>query len=345
MARLDHFVRQWKLLQLLAEPRWWSIRDLAEQIPRDYACSSRTIRRDLEALDYAGFPLEQETQRAVTVWRLMRDFKHLPPVPLAPSELVAIFLLAHSVPGLKGTPFADAALQIYRKIVPALPPRMAEFLKVISARYSWLPGFEWRGDGEQYVRDLMRTVNECETVALRYHSLTTGSVRSRDVDPYHLFFWNNSLYLVGYCHWRRDLRTFAVPRIRELNRTGKRFQPADFRVEDYLKSSLGVWRGSAEPVLLKFEKGIASWVQEKRWHASQRLRHLPGGRLEMHLEVALTPELKRWVLSFGSDVEVLGPESLRRQISQEAGAVGTKYLRRPQAVSPFVTRSRYKKSL
>lgn len=191
----------------------------------------------------------------------------------------------------------------------------------------------------------MRAVNESESLLLQYHSVTTGRVRWRAVDPHHLFFWNNSLYLVGYCHWRRDLRTFAVQRVQDLKPSGRHFQPAEFQVEDYLRASLGVWRGAAEPVVLVFEKSIARWVQEKRWHGSQRLRHLPGGRLEMRLDVALTPELKRWILSFGSDVEVLKPESLRQQVRQETEAVGTKYLRRPQAVTPFVTRPRYKKSL
>ncbi|MBI4483227.1 MAG: hypothetical protein HY652_10085 [Acidobacteria bacterium] len=61
------------------------------------------------------------------------------------------------------------------------------------------------------------------------------------------------------------MRTFAVPRIRSLKHTGKHFPPAEFRVEDYLKASLGVWRGSAQPVALVFEKRIAPWVEEKRW--------------------------------------------------------------------------------
>ncbi|MBI4483228.1 MAG: hypothetical protein HY652_10090 [Acidobacteria bacterium] len=99
-------------------------------------------------------------------------------------------------PGAHGTDLTRVALQLpdrSSRPVPVLPQRTAEFLRVVSSRYSWLPGFEWRGDGQQHVSGVMRAVNESESLALHYHSLPTDRVRWRIVDPYHLFYWNNSL--------------------------------------------------------------------------------------------------------------------------------------------------------
>lgn len=45
---------------------------------------------------------------------------------------------------------------------------------------------------------------------------------------------------------------------------------------------------------------------------------LPGGKLRMTLAVADSRELIGWVLSFGSGVKVIRPETLRKNVVEEA---------------------------
>src|SRR2546428_11261375 len=112
---------------------------------------------------------------------------------------------------------------------------------------------------------------------------------------------------------------FAVERIRSITLTDHPYQmPLGFEVEDYVQDALMVMRGRRIDVELLFSKTAAAWVKDKLWHPSQETTLLKDGRLKMALKVADTDELTGWVLSFGSQVRVIGPESLRSKVSDEA---------------------------
>jgi predicted DNA-binding transcriptional regulator YafY len=115
------------------------------------------------------------------------------------------------------------------------------------------------------------------------------------------------------------VRMFAVERIRSITLTDHPYQmPLGFEVEEYVQDALMVMRGRRIDVELLFSKTAAAWVKDKLWHPSQQLLPLKDGRLRMALKVADTDELVGWILSFGSQVRVIQPESLRSKVSNEA---------------------------
>ena len=67
-----------------------------------------------------------------------------------------------------------------------------------------------------------------------------------------------------------------------------------------------------------FEKATAAWVKDRVWHPSQDIKFLRNGQLRMHVKVADSRELLGWILSFGSGVRVVKPDSLRAAIVEEA---------------------------
>jgi predicted DNA-binding transcriptional regulator YafY len=66
---------------------------------------------------------------------------------------------------------------------------------------------------------------------------------------------------------------------------------------------------------------VAAWVKDKLWHSSQETFPMKDGRLRMTLKVADTDELVGWILSFRSQVKVVGPDSLREKVRDEARIV------------------------
>ena len=130
------------------------------------------------------------------------------------------------------------------------------------------------------------------------------------------------LYLIGYCHRRRDVRMFAVERIRSLSITDHPYQlPLGFDVEAYVQDALVVMRGRQIQVELLFDRATAAWARDRIWHPSQQLTPLRDGRLRMTLHVADTDEVVRWILSFGRGVKVVQPAELRARVQREALAV------------------------
>ena len=64
-------IRQWKILKRIEAGRYTTTRDLAEE----HGVTERTIRRDIEALQEAGFPLYDERADGRKVWRLVEGYK------------------------------------------------------------------------------------------------------------------------------------------------------------------------------------------------------------------------------------------------------------------------------
>ncbi len=162
---------------------------------------------------------------------------------------------------------------------------------------------------------LTKAIGRARTVQMRYYSASRNVTTRREADPYRLWYAAGALYLVAYCHRRREVRLFAVDRIRSLTLTDHPYQvPLNFDLEAYVRDALVVMRGRPATVELLFDRDTAAWVKDRVWHASQSLVPLKGGRLRMILKVAETRELVGWVLSFGGGVRVISPPSLREAV-------------------------------
>src|SRR5262249_37360713 len=90
------------------------------------------------------------------------------------------------------------------------------------------------------------------------------------------------------------------------------------------------------PVTIRFAPRQARWIRERRWHRSARVQELLDGSLELHLRIAETSEIKRWVLQFGAEAEVVRPASLRRAVAEELAAT----LKRSRLPTPRQPRTR-----
>jgi proteasome accessory factor B len=113
---------------------------------------------------------------------------------------------------------------------------------------------------------------------------------------------------------------FSPHRIRDLEETSETFEPnPDFRIVDYLDAGFRKLRGDGklQTIRLRFAPTAARYVSEKIWHPSQKLRHHTDGSLTMTIRVNHLLEVKRWVLSFGAECQVLGPNTLRTSIAGE----------------------------
>ena len=138
------------------------------------------------------------------------------------------------------------------------------------------------------------------------------------MDPYRVWYRSGGLYVVGLDHKTAEVRTFALDRIRHLETTGTRFEvPETFDFDAYIGSSFGVIAEPATRVRIRFDRRWATYVEERTWHASQTLEHRRDGTLDLTMDVGGTPDLRTWVLSFGSGAEVLEPESLRAEVVGE----------------------------
>ena len=318
-------IRQWSILRDLEASRRATIDDLAQRT----GVSTRTIRRDLEALQAAGFPLFDEVHEGKKYWTLeQRAFRRLDDTGFTLAELTALYFSRSLVECLAGTPFQRDVTSAFDKLAAALTPGMRQFLDrlplVIQAKG------EGRGAQQAAPRDarvarILEATLQHRRVLMRYHSFSSNREKQYVVEPYRLVFAQGGLYLVAFVPEYTQLRTFAMDRIQSLSITEERFEPMDLP-EDAFAHSLGVNQGTPERIEIVFEPHIARYVKERVWHASQQTTEDSDGRLTMTLNVCVDWALRSWILGFGPLARVVSPPELASQILDEIERARQQYV-------------------
>jgi predicted DNA-binding transcriptional regulator YafY len=112
------------------------------------------------------------------------------------------------------------------------------------------------------------------------------------------------------------MRTFKVERIRDLSVLPRTFEAPEEDVVAQLRRAWDIIADQpATRVVLRFRPEVAGRVMEASWHPSQEVTELADGSLEWSATVAGTIEIRLWILSWGSDVEVVSPVELRDDVA------------------------------
>lgn len=311
-------IRQWQVLREIETRRTGvTIHDLA----RTTGVSTRTIRRDLQALQEAGFAVydegeENETKR----WKLdAAPFRGVQE-GLSVADVAALYLSRAVVEGLSGWPLADELRAAFAKIERALNPAMQRFLSTLPEVITTKAGPRARAESARQLditRRLFEAVRDRRVVSMRYYSAKSASTKAYVVQPYRLALAHGGLYLVGWVPAYDEFRTFATERIERLSISEDSFRATRQLPAAVFGASMGVFTGEPEPVELEFTPEAALFVRSRIWHESQQLAEGEAGRLRMSLTVSNDRALRNWILGFGESVRVVAPASLAAQIADE----------------------------
>jgi len=326
MSRNDQVSRQWLLLQKLENTHGLTLAELASSLPPDYACHERTIRRDLEALQIV-FPLVQEKNENRMVWKLMDGYRNLHPLTFSTTEVLALMFSRHLLKPLEGTSIKDSIDSAFNKMAAALAPEALCYVQHLQEKYTVRTGpYKVYAHHHNTIEQIDRAISRQHTLHMSYYSASRDETSNRNLDPYRLWYASGALYLVGFCHQHREVRLFAVDRIRSLEVTRQPFTiHPDFNFDVYVRDALMTMRGKPIRVELLFTREAALWVRDHVWHESQRFTSRRDGRLLMSLQVSDTPELVGWILHFAAEVEVLQPVALKEKVRSEAQRIHSLY--------------------
>jgi predicted DNA-binding transcriptional regulator YafY len=331
MPRNAEVIRQWTILREIERARGAgaTIDDLAALCD----VTTRTIRRDLQALEEAGFPLfdDRTGDDGRTRWRVNgQAFKGLA-AGLSVSELCALYFSRTLLESLSGTPFRDDVESAFEKLSSVLTPHMRRFLdqlpRVIATKADPLRRRTEAGNPRQHevvARALDATLHTRQA-RITYHSHSSDRTKTYVVHPYRLAYAQGGLYLQAFVPEYAEVRTFAVERIQEISLLDDRFTPIEEIPDAAFPHSLGVHSGPPERVEVEFQASVADYVRARDWHPSQQIRDLPSGLLVMTLDVCLDRALHSWILSFGPFARVVGPEPLAREIAAQLSEAKARY--------------------
>jgi predicted DNA-binding transcriptional regulator YafY len=327
VPRNAEVIRQWTILRDLEASRRLTIDDLAGRT----GVTTRTIRRDLEALQTSGFPLFDEVIDGKRYWTLeAKAFRRLDDTGFTLAELSALYFSRTLVECLAATPFQQDVASAFDKLSAALTPGMRQFLDrlplVIQAKGASARADrpdEARAEREHIARLLDATLHH-RRATMAYFSMSSGREKEYVIEPYRMIYSPGGMYLLAFVPEYKDLRTFSVDRIRRISLHEERFTPSELP-DAVFAHSLGVNEGPPEHIEIAFEPRIAPYVRQRQWHASQKNADQKDGGLVVSLEVCNDWALRSWILSFGPLARVLEPSALAAQIKDEIDRAAQRY--------------------
>jgi predicted DNA-binding transcriptional regulator YafY len=304
-------------------------RQRAEDLAETFETSKRTIYRDIQALGEAGVPVVSIPGRG---YSLMKGY-FLPPLSFTTDEATMLLLGSDLMAQSFDAQYRAAALAAGRKIEGVLPEKLRDEVRYLqdSIRFVTTDAMERPAETEK-LQQLRRAILQRSTVRFCYsarhpsstaeaegdstHHQTSPAQSTREADPYGLIHFLNAWHVIAYCHLRQGIRNFRLDRIDDLVLLPKTFQrPANFSMS---KSRSEQQRSMCVRAL--FDKEVSRWVREYRSYYVTSEEETPAGLL-VTLKPHQESEVLQWLLSWGSHVRVLEPETLRRRLVEEAQAM------------------------
>ena len=328
MPRNAEVIRQWTILREIERARAGGV--TIDELAQLCDVTTRTIRRDLQALEEAGFPLfdDRSGDDGKTRWKVNgQAFKGLAS-GLTVSELCALYFSRTLVTALTGTPFKDDVESAFEKLGGVLTPHMRTFLdqlpRVIATKADPLRR-RAEGDFNQAIAKILDATLHMRQARITYHSASSERTKSYLVHPYRLAYAQGGMYLLAYVPEYKEVRTFAVERLQDISLLEERFTPIEDLPDEAFPHSLGVHSGPPERVEIEFQPAVADYIRAREWHPSQTLEQLDDGTLRMTLSVCVDRALQSWILSFGPFARVRAPQPLAREIAAQFEQARARY--------------------
>lgn len=171
--------------------------------------------------------------------------------------------------------------------------------------------------GLEYLSDLIDVTINHQPIEIEYISANNNYYK-HIIHPYFIKQYNSRWYLFGFDEKEERIKNLAFDRIESISQCNHVFRKNDIiDFNSYFDNVVGVTVPNQKDrelleIQLKFTPNRFRYVISKPIHKSQRV--IDEEKCIVSLKLYPTLELEQQILSFGSDVEVLTPQSFRDKI-------------------------------
>jgi len=290
----------------------------AESLADTFEVTLRTIYRDMQALVEAGVPVVSAPGQGY--WLMEGYF--LPPLSFSRDEATLLLLGSEVMIQSFDDEYKVVARSAAKKIDAVLDDGLRTEVNYLKENIRFFTIDSRLGD-EQFTKlQLIRSsVMDKRSVSFNYFR-PFAQQTTRKLDPYGLYQLNGSWMVAGHCHLRETKRMFRLDRMEELEVLGESFERRGYEFErredgEGSESSEGA---RALTISLEFSPEVTRQVKERPSFFITSLFEDDAG-VTVELQVRRLEEVLSWILSWGSQVKVLSPDSLREKIREEAKQV------------------------
>lgn len=269
----------------------------ASELAEKFEVSIRTIYRDIDVLSGAGIPVYTETGRNGGIY-LMKDFV-LDKAVLSEEEKREILAALQSVNAAQDI----SSSETLQKLSAVFNLNSENWLEVDFSRW----GNE--GHDNEKFKLLKSAVIHRKNVKIRYAN-SYEDARERVVQPLKLWFKAKAWYLKAFCTERQDYRVFKLNRILDLEVLDGSFSDRIFPEQTDIQEQI------YNPIVLRFPKEMAYRVYDE--FDETQVKRQENGDLTVSARMPEDTWLINFLLSFGTQVEVLSPAYLKEILAEQA---------------------------
>lgn len=302
--------------------KWYSIDDLLDKV-NDHLVqemgvepiSKRTLYTDLERMrdpDIYNADLEKRTEGRKVYYRYRVKGFSITNSPITPHQLTELQHILQALERVSNFPFGSW-LDSLRENENLYPNEDYGGKAII--------GIEHNPDltGMNFFGDVFQAIVNKQVLSIDYQDFP-GNEYTYIFHPYYLKQYNQRWFLIGRNDAEPDtIWNLAIDRIQALTLVPHAFVPTRIDFDDYFYDIIGVTHqtdSKLEKILLRFSAESLPYVLTKPLHPSQK-RRKNGSEILIQITVKPNYEFYSVIRSFGKNVEILEPPSVRQAFADE----------------------------
>ena len=172
----------------------------------------------------------------------------------------------------------------------------------------------------EFLPMVLEAIRDSVKLCFTYASFTRARAEAKIIfRPYFLQRYKQRWYMIGFQEKRREIRTYALDRVREMQLIQEKFEkPGSITLEELFGSIVGVTTSQAEvkTVKLRATPTQAKYFRALPLHSSQS-EEVHDDYSIFTYRLKLNYELAHEILALGGAVKVLEPPELRAMVITE----------------------------
>jgi predicted DNA-binding transcriptional regulator YafY len=287
-------------------------------IVREFAVSRRTAERMRDAvLQVFTHAEEVETDSTVKRWRIpgnqLRSLINVDADAIANLALVAQRLRTDGIPEQ-----ADALADLRLKLIAIQPAEVQRRLEpdieaLMAAEGNVMRAGPRPAIAEERLNIVREAIRAFKVLRVRYKGRGDGRITGVDLEPHGILFGHRH-YLVAYTHGKKANmpKLYALANIDGAELLQESFERrAHFDLRSFAERSFGIFQETPLEIIWRFKPARAADALEYHFHPTEKKQKLANGSVEVRFVAGGVIEMSWHLFTWGADVEVLAPASLR----------------------------------
>ena len=175
--------------------------------------------------------------------------------------------------------------------------------------------------GSEYLATIIQAIKEQQVLRIYYQPFYEDKPYFNEIHPYLLKEYKSRWYLIGLNDFKEQLRTYSLDRVRDIQISEIPYKSQTFSAHAYFMNTIGVISPEGDPpkIRIAVQKTQAQYMITQPWHESQNIEEETDEKIIFSFRVHPTYEFLSLLLTYGKDVKVLEPQSLKEQDPGGAG--------------------------